>query len=274
MESKKVIVPVDFTPASDQAISQAIQIATKSGFAILLFHVIGNDSRSSGNARIQETEANLESLSLKIREAGVDSSYRIAKGSIFDEIPAFANTTSESLLLIGTHGIRGVKQKLLGADVLKIVRKINIPCLIVQHECVDRKFNPIVLPVGGHEGFRILVEATSWMAGLYDAEVHIYSVVRKGDPEHERIRENTLFAEKSFSEKSIRFKRVREESSIVSVGFAKQTLQYANQNTAGLLAVMSVKSEEHYHVAQADKENMINNEFNIPILLVNGKQLY
>jgi hypothetical protein len=33
---------------------------------------------------------------------------------------------------------------------------------------------------------------------------------------------------------------------------------------------MSVKSEEHYYFAQSDKETMINNEFNIPVLCVNG----
>lgn len=270
MASQKIIVPVDFTPASDQAIEQAILIANKTGCSITLFHVIENEIPGKHKTALSIIEDMLEALVNKIMKEDVKSDYSIATGSIFDEIPAFANRSENFMLVIGTHGIQSLKQKLLGAAILKIVRKIIIPCLIVQEECISNFFNPIVLPVGGHEGFLQLIEATARMARLFKAEIHLYSVTRKGDQEYEKIRENTMLAEKVFKERSVTYKRVKEDSSIVSVGYARQTLQFANTIDAGLIAIMSVKSEEHYYFAQADKETMINNQFNIPVLCTSG----
>ncbi|MFH1121748.1 MAG: universal stress protein [Bacteroidota bacterium] len=270
MESSRIIVPVDFTSASDQAINQAVFIAGKTAGTILLFHVLANESSQKSKVALSLAEDRLEEVQNKIRKEGTHCTYSIATGSIFDEIPAFANNTAHSIVVIGTHGIQGLKQKLLGADILKIARKITTPCLIIQENCIQRNFNPIVLPVGGHEGFTELIGATVRMAGLFKSEVHIYSITRKGDQDYERIREKTLLAEKIFSEKAIPFKRIKEESNVISVGYAKQTLQYANMVDAGLIAVMSVKSEEHYYFAQADKETMINNAYNIPVLCASG----
>jgi nucleotide-binding universal stress UspA family protein len=274
MDSKKIIVPVDFTPASEQAIKQAILIAKKSGFSIWLAHVIGKEMSDKNLSMLSTIEDTLEALAMNVRDEGVNCRFSVVTGSIFDELPAFANNGEFSMMVIGTHGIQGIKQKLLGADILKIARKTSIPCLIVQEDCITRKFNPLVLPVGGHGGFTQLIEATAAMAEFFGAVVHIYSIIRKGEQEFERIRENTLLAERIFAERKVTCKRVKEDSNVVSVGYAKQTLQYANMIDAGLVAVMSVKSEEHYYFAQADKETMINNEFNIPILCANGLAKY
>ncbi|KAF0195465.1 MAG: universal stress protein UspA-like protein [Bacteroidetes bacterium] len=270
MSTKKIIVPVDFTTASDQAIKQAINIALKSGCSISLIHVIGEIAKDSAREDLVKTRDQLQALTEKTEKAGVRCETTILEGSIFSEIPAIANNPENFIVVMGTHGIQGFKQKLLGADILKLARKISIPCLIVQDECINQGLNPIVLPVGGHDNFSALAKAVATLAGIFDSEVIIYSVIRKGEPESEKIRNNTQIAEKIFSENFIRFRRVREELTIISVGFARQTLQYSDATGAGLIGIMSVKSEEHYYFAQADKETMVNNRHNIPILCVSG----
>ncbi len=141
---------------------------------------------------------------------------------------------------------------------------------MVQSDCFCRNYNPIIFPVGGHEGFEALVEAIEMMAKLFGSEVHLYSINRKGDEDSKKLKENTAFALKYFDDHKIPCKRVQEESTVISVGYAKQTLQYANKENAGLIAMMSIKTDEYYYFAQADKELMINNEFKIPILCSSG----
>jgi len=266
MDPRKIIVPVDFTAASDQAIKQAIVIAQKADASITLLHIIEKGSVAQSETELSDAEVKLFSLTRSTNNAGIRCDHKIVFGSIPGEIVAAANNDDNFMLVIGTHGIQGLKQKMFGADILKIVRKVSVPCLIVQENCDCEPSNPIVFPVGGHEGFRQLILATASMALLFGAEVHIYSIRRKGEPEYEKIRENTLLAEKIFKEKSISYKRITEDVTIISVGFARQTLQYANTIGAGFISIMSVKSEEHYYFAQADKETMINNQFNIPVL--------
>jgi nucleotide-binding universal stress UspA family protein len=272
MNTGKIIIPVDFTAASDQAVKQAIAIAQKAELSIMLFHVISNDAKSKSEN--EDVQINLKKLEVNVLNEDVKCEYKIATGNIFDEIPAIANKPNHRMMVIGTHGIQGFKQKLLGADMLKIIRKVNIPALVIQEGCICRNFNPIVFPVGGHEGFMFLIESTALFANLFGSEVHIYSVNRKGDEGTKKLKDNTAQAINFFKEKNILIKRVEEEATVFSVGYSKQTLQYAEKVNAGLISIMSVKTEEYYYFAQADKESLINNEFNIPVLCASGAVNY
>jgi len=270
MDSKKIVVAVDFTPASDQAIEQAILMARPAGVSINLLHVMNNDSSVYDKTEDPGIEDKIVALAKKVEQEGITCSYTLTIGSIFHEIPVAANNPENFMLILGTHGIHGLKQILMGADVLKIVRKVSVPCLIVQEKCACNNYNPIVFPVGGHEGFIKLIDSTALISKLFNSEVHIYSVTRKGEDESEKIRSNIALTEKIFQEKSVSFKRIKDDLNIVSVGYARQTLQYANSIGAGLISIMSVITEENYYFAQADKETLINNKFNIPILCLNG----
>lgn len=268
MNHKKIFVPFDFTTTSEQSAKQAVSIARKAGSSITLFHVITDESKDKADQSVIKEK--LKESANRMIVDGITFDCQVAAGSIFDEIPKAANSIVNQLMVIGTHGIKGFKQKLLGADMLKLIRKVNIPCLVVQSDCVCREYNPIIFPVGGHEGFESLVEATGMIAKLFSSEVHLYSVNRKGDQGSKKLKENTAFALKYFDDHQIPCKRVQEEATVFSVGYAKQTLQYANSVNAGLIAMMSVKTEEYYYFAQADKETMINNEFKIPVLCSSG----
>ncbi|PKP45042.1 MAG: hypothetical protein CVT94_19095 [Bacteroidetes bacterium HGW-Bacteroidetes-11] len=270
MKQEKIVVPVDFTIASDQAVTQAIVIAQKTNSTILLLHCMEPVSAEKKifNQKLVEEKLNL--LTKKIESEGIKCEHVIADGSIFDQIPMIANRPDNFMMVIGTHGIQGIKQKMLGADILKIVRKISIPCLIVQEDCLTKNFGPIVFPVGSHDNFRRLAESTATFAFKFGAEIHIYSVNRKGDEASERIRQNTALAKEIFTIKTVPFKYHSEDAYVISVGYAKQTLKYANLIGAGLLSIMSVNSDEHYYFAQSDKETMINNEYNIPVFCVSG----
>ncbi len=236
MKQEKIVVPVDFTIASDQAVTQAIVIAQKTNSTILLLHCMEPVSAEKKifNQKLVEEKLNL--LTKKIESEGIKCEHVIADGSIFDQIPMIANR----------------------------------PCLIVQEDCLTKNFGPIVFPVGSHDNFRRLAESTATFAFKFGAEIHIYSVNRKGDEASERIRQNTALAKEIFTIKTVPFKYHSEDAYVISVGYAKQTLKYANLIGAGLLSIMSVNSDEHYYFAQSDKETMINNEYNIPVFCVSG----
>ena len=69
-----------------------------------------------------------------------------------------------------------------------------------------------------------------------------------------------------FDENGIKHIRVNEKQTVLSVGFAYQTLEYAKKTGADLIAIMSVSSEEYHYFAQQDKENLLTNESGIPLL--------
>jgi hypothetical protein len=67
------------------------------------------------------------------------------------------------------------------------------------------------------------------------------------------------------------FEEVHENPTMMSVGFARQTLDYASRVGAGLVAVMASKTVEFSHIAQSDKETMINNDHGVDVLLAGDR---
>jgi nucleotide-binding universal stress UspA family protein len=263
----KIIVPTDLTQAAQQAIRQATAIARKTGSSITLVHVM--DSKSASQEEVKQA---LDSEAGNIRkDSGINCDILIKEGNLFEVISYLAGEKDHDLMVIGTHGIKGIKQMLFGANILKLVVKIPVPVLVVQEESpLIESFHKVVLPVSSHESFRSAVEAILLFAGIYDLEVHLYSIHKAGFVWSDQMLKNIEEATLQFQTNGVRMIRVKEEQQVYSMGFAKQTVKYAQSIGADALWMISVPTEEHYYFAQSDKETMLLNEFHIPVLCTGG----
>jgi nucleotide-binding universal stress UspA family protein len=260
----KILVPFDFSSASERAVLFAGVVARTSGYSIDLIHV-HNDKK----VQLAEVEKSLASLCKKIQESeGVPCGHIITGGSIFTDIPKTASSGFYKMVIIATHGIMGFRQKMTGAYILRMVRAITAPVLVVHKESAvpSLGFKRLVFPVGGHARFDRQIDAAVLMAGIFDLEVQIYSIRKSGDEWTPALKKNIQAAEKAFSDKGIKFRRVEEEPNVLSVGYARQTIRYAKNNGCDLISIMSVPTREHYYFAQADKEEVLTNEHGIAVL--------
>ena len=264
---KKILVPTDLTEVAAQATSQAAIIAKKANAGLTLLHVL--DSRSAPESTVTpllKEQAN--NISLRYR---IECDFIVNKGNIFETIPAIARSADYFLIVIGTHGIKGIKQILMGANILKLVMKIGIPVMVVQKETpLIESFDRMILPVSSHDSFKVQIEAATLFASLFNTEIHLYSIHKAGYEWPEQLKKNIEDAARIFESRNIRMKRVKEEQNVYSVGYAKQTLKYAESVSANLISIMSVSSTEYYYFAQLDKESMLLNEPRIPILCCSG----
>jgi hypothetical protein len=131
-------------------------------------------------------------------------------------------------------------------------------------------FHKVVLPVSSHETFRSAVEAILLFAGIYDLEVHLYSIHKAGFIWSEQMLKNIEEATLLLQTKGVPLIRVKEEQQVYSLGYAKQTVIYAQSIDADALWMISVPTEENYYFAQSDKETMLLNDFHIPVLCTGG----
>jgi len=259
---KRILVPVDFTELSDTVIEQAVFIGKRSNTAIVLFHIADKSS---------ELDALTAKLALKASETsnqyGIECESLVREGSIFKDIQAETEENDYMLVVIGTHGVRGLKQKLLGSDILKVITKVPAPVLVVQSTSSQRPaFNKIILPVATHLAYENLLRAIVLIGKMFDSEVHIYSIERPGFEWPDMLKKNLEKTRTIFDANGIRYLRVNEKQTVLSVGFAIQTLQYAKKAGADLIAMMSVSSEEYHYFAVQDKENLLTNDSGIPVL--------
>jgi nucleotide-binding universal stress UspA family protein len=260
----ELVVPFDFTEAAEKAINQASLLNKQIPVTINLLNVVqSNDS--------MEIELKLKDEVKKFAESGIQFNIVIEKGAVLPTINSVCDKIQAHLMIIGTHGSKGIRQGLLGADILKLLKSNPCPSIVVQKtsEAV-KQFNQILLPVGSHENYSSLVDAVILIASSAQAEVIIYSIKRPNEDPSDILIQNTQLTISKLKERDILFKEVSEESNMVSFGFAKQTIRYAEEHKVDLIAIIPNSSIDHAYFANADKEQLLTNPQGIAILCSAG----
>ena len=262
---KSVLVPTDLSEVASNAIRQAEVIAKKAGTGVSLLHVLNDKSPS-----LEKVRSNLEKEAARAAGVtGIEGEILIKEGSIFEVIPQVSCDNCYDILVIGTHGIHGIRQAFFGADIFKLLNKLNTPALVVQPESkVNRDFRSMVLPVCSHPDFRKAIDAVIFFSGLFGTEIHLYSIYKPGFEWPEQLLKNIEDTKNTLEEHGVRLKRIKEEQTVYSQGYSRQTLLYAGTAGADLITIMSAPSEDYYYFAQSDKESLLLNDLHLPVLCV------
>ncbi len=259
MEMKDILCATDLTPASHTAVKCALALADRAGSRVKMFHVIGHE---------EDRDAAEMAMNDQLTTAGAPGSadMLVVKGEPLDMI-ADSSGNGHWLLVLATHGLRGLRQKLFGADILKLVRRVHIPSLVVQEESpAPLRSGPFVMPVAAHEGVDRMIDMVIALAQMHAAEVHVYQLIRPGEAASDELLRNKLKMTEKLTEAGVRHKVIDEPRRGPSIGFAGPTIEYAQRAGAALIAMMSHASKEYTYMADAEKERLLTNEAHIPIL--------
>jgi nucleotide-binding universal stress UspA family protein len=145
---KKILVPIDGSPASNLGLNEAIKLAKDQGAKLRLFHLVDEyiAVSSPDGVAFSNTDDLLESL----RQGGkkiIEKAEALARrhgltpesvmlesfgGRAADFIVQQANKWGADLIVLGTHGRRGVKRLVMGSDAEQVVRTTRVPVLLVR----------------------------------------------------------------------------------------------------------------------------------------------
>jgi universal stress protein A len=144
-EIRRILVPTDFSPHSNEATAWAADLAGRYGASIMLVHVYQPVSMILPEGFVlksaDEIATLLHSLDSALAEAraqlariapGVAIDSALLQGSPFAEIVRHAREGGYDLIVIGTHGRTGLRHALLGSVAEKVVRKAPCPVLTVR----------------------------------------------------------------------------------------------------------------------------------------------
>ena len=265
MLDKDILCATDLTPAADQAVRAAAMLAERTGMQVSLLHVLNRDERTDeAKSQVMET---MRAQAAKA-ECGERVTYKLLDGDFMKRI-AEETKNGHSVMVLGTHGPRGLRQTLFGADILKLVRHSAIPSLVVQEGTkTDGLLNHIVLPVAAHSDLDRLLSIVCALAKAFASEVHIYQLMRPMEAPSDDLLANKLRMLDCFQAENIRFVEVNEPSTTFSIGFAEPTIRYAERIGSGCIAIMSHASDEFRYIADAEKERILANTARIPVLCV------
>ena len=150
----KILVPTDSSPPAEKAAHYAAQMAEQFGAEVILLHVIEPmypypvvgmtgmpvDVPPDPNvAQKPATEKALERQGEALRQGrSFRTRTEVRVGKAYDEIVRMAGEANADLIVIGTHGYRGVKHFFLGSTAEKVVRHAPCPVLVVREK--EREF--------------------------------------------------------------------------------------------------------------------------------------
>jgi len=266
-ENKKlIVVPWDFTHVAENALAHAVKIARMVGNDICLLHIVdtGIKPRAEGEKRTllhHLAEENGKKYNMTILS-------HIAKGSIFNEIAEFVNSREASLVVMGTHGMKGM-QKLTGSWALKVIVKSKIPFIVVQDPPADQeRYHNIVFPVDFRVENKEKMGMAIFMGKYFDSKVHILKPTPTDKSLIRRTNINLNFAVKYLIQNNI----VYEIHKVPSGKFAQRTIEFAHKINADLILIMTTKNITMAdYVLGASEQYIIANSSKIPVCCINPR---
>ena len=141
---KKILVPIDFSDYSKNALKYAAQFAKQFNAKIYLIYVVEPmiypADFSMGQVAIPSTDIDLHSraeeelkkLSKEIVNGNSKVEVLTKTGKPFVEIIESASANDIDLIIIATHGHTGVEHLLFGSTAEKVVRKAPCPVLTLR----------------------------------------------------------------------------------------------------------------------------------------------
>jgi nucleotide-binding universal stress UspA family protein len=141
---KKIICPVDFSELSRKAMQYANEFARLSEAKVFLVGVVENDPTINYSHGLEkegaDEEQKLASLINEEQMAGIVADYAIYEGSAEECILDYAKRQEADIIIMGSHGRRGLKRMILGSVAEHVIRRAPCPVLIVkenEHEFIQ-----------------------------------------------------------------------------------------------------------------------------------------
>jgi manganese transport protein len=129
---------VDFSHADKVVLSYAVTLARAAGRGarVLLFHVVesGGALLLGGELRDSEARTDRERLELyagELGELGVEARHDLGFGDPADELARLVERYRPDVILLGSHGHRGVGDLVHGTSVERLRHQVKIPVMVI-----------------------------------------------------------------------------------------------------------------------------------------------
>lgn len=256
----KILVPFDFTPITRTALDHAIAYANITDASIELFHIVDKEGK------IAEAEGKLRNV---IEELASEDQQKVEPkvkvGDIFKDITKEAQDGDAQLLVMGTHGEKGL-QKLFGSNAIKVITSGNLPFIVTQAKGPAQTIKRIVLPVNLTKESLQIVEFAARAAKRFDAEIHIVHEPETDEWLNKKIKINTAHANNHLDKEGVKH-------SVATLpgekSFASEVIDYGATNNADLFAVAHF-SESILPQFDRFSQDLITNPLQVPVLILNA----
>lgn len=260
---KTLLVPIDFTDITENALKHALVFAQTCKAHIVLLHLVEMEDEIASALR------KLEVLAGKYAGNGIHITVDTQLGQI-TEIGRYASGYESNLVYMGTHGLKGL-QYLFGSKALSVVSNSKTAFVITQAAPKRSAINEIVVPVDFIAEEKQILHNVIEIARLSGARVHLFSANYTDEFLKKRTELNLKYAKTLLESHKMEVISIFETG---NKGYASSLLGYANMVEADLIAIINHKEDGIKNLIGSNfDQQMITNKFSIPVLIMNYKQI-
>jgi nucleotide-binding universal stress UspA family protein len=275
---KKILVAVDFSECSINALEHAITIAHKADAGIEMMFVVKPDSSKdlftegaqTLSAMVKDKfDELIEKYQPKLGKNKL--TYLIKQGKVYHEIVEEADKKDVFLVIAGTHGSSGFEEFWMGSNANRIVSALRKPVITIRGGVsIKRDLERIILPLDSTPETRQKVPFTAYMAKIFNAEVHILRVYTSNVPA-------VIRKVDSYSEQVV--KHLEEENvhyvleSVHADNLTDATIEYALKVNANLISIMTEQEITTRNLLLGPYAQQMVNHSPIPVLSMHPKEL-
>jgi len=262
--NKTILVPWDFSNVAEYALQHAIRAAKVINCSVTLCHITKKD---------KENAEAIEKMKVVITDCIQKYNFTplviVKEGSIFTTISEIAEETSSVLVIMGTHGIKGM-QKLTGSWALKVVASCKVPFVVVQKPPKDEQFTYIAYPVDYKKEDKQKSIWAVYLNKYFQSKIFMF-VQRSTDATlSKQIASNVKFTKQLLENSSIEYE-VQEASGVKD--FDEEIVDYAKKINANAILITTTKNIDiKDYMFGATEQNIIANHDGISVICVNPKE--
>jgi nucleotide-binding universal stress UspA family protein len=191
-----ILVPTDFSEISRLALEYAKAIAKLGNSELLLVHVNApmdlitppetawvdvSDVQSIQEEQLEQSGAALRSEGFRAKAISVT-------GPLYDELLSTVSQYKAGLIVLGTHGRKGLERLLLGSDAEAVLRHAHCPVLSVGPAVPSLKDKPwrireVICATSLTPSSAAVVAYAHKLAAMYEAELVLFHVKSSSEPE-------------------------------------------------------------------------------------------
>jgi nucleotide-binding universal stress UspA family protein len=266
-----ILVPTDFTVVGQNAIDHAVIAGEILDFKVVILHVINRETKTrfgkekTGASVEQKLKDIVKEIKSKSKKIKVDFIFR--EGSIFDVIDEVAAELKVNMMILGTHGKKGL-QHVFGSFAMRVISQSPVPVIVVQKRAIQNHgYKKIIFPIGLYTEARQQVFYAIVTSLLFKSEILIYKQTAKLPEDVAKLNIITAQIEEEFTRKGVKYELTNAEK---HTQFAEQLLDFAVWKNADLIMMMTDSNIEHPNFNNSSwSEKLMFNEAQIPILCIN-----
>lgn len=184
MNIKKILVPTDFSECAMKAVDLAIPMAKRLDAEVLFLHLYPDPVGSmhvpteGGNIRLSHAElghikSELDALVRRAEALDVQARAVLVYDRGNESIDDYADSYRVDLIIMGTHGLKGIAEWFGGSNAQYVTRHTDVPVLVVKNDVDSTRIRNILFASSFEENVTAPMLFLTELATHFNATIHL-----------------------------------------------------------------------------------------------------